>query len=155
LRPRGAIIADLSTIAAIGFAVAGGTGAAVLAFVAPTLMQKYSAAAAAEQVIIAAQFSALLEVVWRSIWQFLDGILLAVWWLGLGLLLRSDRPRLARLSLVLAAAAATGAVVNVAGLNLVRDLLLGLLFMLWTVWWIWLLVIFARQPNTAVIDSPS
>jgi hypothetical protein len=155
LRPRNPTIADLSTIAAVGYAVAGGTGAAVLAFVAPALMQQYSAATAAEQVIITAQFATVLQVVWRSIWQFLDAMLLAVWWLGLGVLLRADRPRLARVSLVLAAAAGAGAVVNVAGLSFVRDLLLGVVFTLWTVWWIWLLVIFARQPEPAVIDSGS
>ena len=41
--------------------------------------------------------------------------------------------RLSRLSLVLAAAAAAGAFVNLAGLSLVRDVLLGVLFILWTV----------------------
>jgi hypothetical protein len=35
----------------------------------------------------------VLEVVWRSIWQFLDAILLAAWWLGIGRLLRQDHLR--------------------------------------------------------------
>ena len=87
----------------------------------------------------------MLQVVWRSIWQFLDAILLAVWWLGIGWLLRSDHLRLSRLSLLLAAAAAAGAAANVAGLSLVRDVLLGVLFTLWTGWWISLLVVFVRQ----------
>jgi hypothetical protein len=38
---------------------------------------------------------------------------------------------------------------NVAGLSVVRDVLLGVLFMLWTAWWISLLVVFARQTQTA------
>ena len=46
---------------------------------------------------------------------------------------------------VLAAAAAAGAAANVAGLSLVRDVLLGVLFVLWTAWWIALFVIYARQ----------
>jgi hypothetical protein len=56
-----------------------------------------------------AQLATVLQVVWRSIGQFLDAILLAAWWLGIGWLLRQDHLRLSRLSLVLAAAAAGGA----------------------------------------------
>jgi hypothetical protein len=132
-------------MAAVGYALAGGVGAAVLAMVAPMLMHNYTAATAAGQALIAAQFATVLQVVWRAIWQFLDAILLAAWWLGIGWLLRADRPRLSRLSLVLAASAAAGAAANVAGLSLVRDVLLGVLFVLWTAWWISLFVIYARQ----------
>ena len=113
------------------------------------LMHSYIDAAAAGQALIAAQFATVLQVVWRSIWHFLDAILLAAWWLGIGRLLRQDHLRLSRLSLVLAGAAAAGAAANVAGLSVVRDVLLGVLFMLWTAWWISLLVVFARQTQTA------
>ena len=145
LRPRNPLIADLSSMAAVGYALAGGVGAAVLALVAPMLMHAYTDTTAAGQALIAAQFATVLQVVWRAIWQFLDAILLAAWWLGIGLLIRQDHLRLSRLSLVLAAAAAVGAAANVAGLTLIRDVLLGVLFTLWTAWWISLLVVFARQ----------
>jgi hypothetical protein len=39
LRPRNPLLADLSTLAAVGYALAGWAGAAVLAMVAPMLMQ--------------------------------------------------------------------------------------------------------------------
>ena len=148
LRPRNPLVADLSTLAAVGYALAGGLGAAVLAMVAPMLMQAYTDAAAG-QALIAVQFATVLQVVWRSIWQFLDAILLAAWWLGIGWLLRQDHLRLSRLSLVLGAAAAAGGAANVAGLSLVRDVLLGVVFVLWTAWWILLLVVFARQAQAA------
>jgi hypothetical protein len=103
----------------------------------------YADATAAAQALIAAQFATVLQVVWRAIWQFLDAILLAAWWLGIGWLLRPDhRRRLSRLSLALAAAAKVGAAANVSGLHLVRDVLLGVLFTLWTAWWISLLAVF-------------
>ena len=59
--------------------------------------------------------------------------------------------------LVLAAAAAVGAAAaaNVAGLNPVRDVLLGVLFVLWIAWWISVLVVFARQTHTSSTTSPS
>jgi hypothetical protein len=123
--------------------------------VAPMLMHNYTGATATGQALIAAQFATVLQVVWRGIWQFLDAILLAAWWLGIGWLLRRDHRRLSRLSLTLAAAATVGAAANVAGLNLVRDVLLGLLFTLWTAWWITLLMVFVRQSNRTSTTSTS
>jgi hypothetical protein len=142
-------------MAAVGYALAGGVGAAVLAMVAPMLMHNYTDATAAGQALIAAQFAVVLQVAWCAIWQFLDAILLVVWWLGIGSLLRADRPRLSRLSLALAAAAVAGAAANVAALSLVRDVLLGVLFVLWTAWWISVLEAFGRQSQTSSTTSPS
>ena len=146
VRPRNPLVADLSVMAAIGYAIAGGAGAAVLAMVGPMLMNAYSAATAStDQAAVAAQFSVLFEVVWRSIWQFLDGILLAAWWLGVGLLIRADQPGVSRLSLSLAAVAAIGVAFNLLGLDLARDVCLGFVFTLWTGWWIWLLMLAFRN----------
>ena len=149
LRPRNPLLADLSTMAGVGYALAGGAGAAVFAVYGPMLMHAYTAASPTDRVVITAQFATLTEVIMRSIWQFLDGILIGAWWLGIGLLLRPDRPRLSLLTLVLAAVAAVGAFANLVGLSLVRDILLGVFFILWTAWWIALLVMFLRQTETA------
>jgi hypothetical protein len=148
LRPRNRLIADLSAVAAFGYVLAGGVGAAVLAMVGPMLMHTYTESAADSQTLIAAQFAVLFELVWRAIWQMLDGILLAAWWLGIGLLVREDRPGLSRLSLALAAAAVFGVVTNIIGLNLARDVMLGITFTLWTAWWIWLIVLLVRAPHS-------
>ena len=145
LRPRNHLIADLSALAAVGYVLAGGIGAAVLAMVGPMLMHNYTDAAAEDQTLIAAQFAVLFEVVFRSIWQLLDGILLAAWWLGIGLLVRADLPGLSRLSLSLAAVAMIGVAANLIGLGLVRDVALGITFALWTAWWIWLMVLLLRS----------
>jgi hypothetical protein len=56
---------------------------------------------------------------------------------------------------VLAAAAAAGAAANLAELSLMRDALLGVLFLLWTAWWISLLVVFARQTPATSTSSPT
>jgi hypothetical protein len=149
LRPRNPLLADLSTMAGIGYALAGGAGAAVLAVFGPMLMHDYAGAGPTDRVVITAQFATLIQVIMRSIWQFLDGILIGAWWLGIGLLLRPDRPRLSVLTLVLAGVAAVGAFVNLVGLSLVRDVLLGVLFILWFAWWIALLVVFVQQREAA------
>lgn len=146
LRERNRTLADLSAMAAGGYAIAGGTGAAVLAMVGPLLMNDHAASSnTAEQAMIASQFEILLEVVWRSIWQLLDGLLLAAWWLGIGLLVRPEQRGLSRLSLALAAAAGIGVACNLLGLDLGRDAALGVVFTLWTIWWVWLLLLFFRR----------
>jgi hypothetical protein len=105
LRPHHPLIADLATLAALGYVLAGGVGAAILAMVAPMLMHDYATAASADQSVVAVEFATLFEVVWRSIWQFLDGLLLPSLWLGIGLLIRTNQPGLSRLTLVLSGAA--------------------------------------------------
>ena len=153
LRPRSPLLADLSTMAAIGYALAGGAGAAALAMVGPMLMNDYAvAASSSDQAVIASQFGLLFEIVWRSIWQLLDGILVAGWWLGIGLLVRPEQPGLARLSLVLSAVAAMGVIFSLVGLDLARDLSLGVVFSLWTAWWVWLLLLFLRRQEPFVAD---
>ncbi len=94
--------------------------------------------------MIAAQFTHLFEVVWRSVWQFLDGILLGAWWLGIGLSVRTDQPGLSRLSLLPAVVAPIGVALNLLGLDLPRDASLGIVFTPWTIWWVWLLVLLVR-----------
>ena len=145
LRQRDPVLADLSTLAALAYTVAGGTAAAVLAMVGPMLMEQHAAAGSADQAVIAGQFGILFEVVWRSVWQLFDGILIGAWWLGVGLLLRGDQPTLSRLSITLGALAAIGAVLNVLGLDLGRDIALGLVFTLWTIWWVLLLRAFLKS----------
>ena len=149
LRPRNRLIADLSALAAFGYVLAGGIGAAVLAMVGPMLMDSHTEAAAEDRALIAAHVAVLVELVFRAIWQLLDGILLAAWWLGIGLLVRADRPGLSRLSLALAAVAVVGVAANLTGLSLVRDVMLGITFTLWTAWWIWLMVLLLRSQPVA------
>jgi len=145
LRPRDPVLADLATLAAIGYTLAGGTAAAVLAMVGPMLMEQYASATGVERATIGALFALLFEGVWRSVWQLFDGILLGAWWLGIGLLLRRDHPLVSRISLALAGAAAIGVVCNILGLDLARDVMLGAVFTLWTAWWLLLLSAFLRN----------
>jgi len=146
LQPLSAFIADVSALAALAYVVAGGTGAAVLAVGGPMLMNDYTAPGA-DQAAIGMAFGILIEVVFRAIWQFLDPLLLAAWWLGVGLLVRVGQPRLAVLSFALSAAAAVGAGLTLVGLDLARDLLLGAFFVGWTTWSVWLLVLFWRRSD--------
>lgn len=143
LRPRGPAVADLATLSAFGYVVAGGAAATALAFVGPRLMHEY--AGGGDAAAIAVAFGVLAEVVFSAIWQFLDAWFLAGWWLGMGVLLLRVQPGFARLSLTLAPLAALGSIFTLLDIAVVRYAGLALFFALWTAWSIWLLVLLWRR----------
>jgi hypothetical protein len=153
LRPRGPALADASALGAFAYVLAGGVAASTLAFVGPLLMHEH-ARAGADQASVAIAFSVLMEVVFSAIWQFLDPLFLAIWWLGVGLLMRADQPGFARLSLALAVLAPIGALFTALDLAVVRYAALGLAFPLWTVWSVWLLILlWQRRPPFALLPE--
>jgi hypothetical protein len=153
LRPHGRVLADASALGAFGYVLAGGAAASALAMVGPMLMHEH-ARAGADQAATALAFAILAEVVFGAIWQFLDPIFLAVWWFGIGALVRTDQPGFARLSLGLATLATVGAGFTLLDVGPVRLAGAGLLFVLWVAWSVWLLVlVWRRRPPFALLSS--
>jgi hypothetical protein len=144
LRPRSPALADLATLGAMGYVLAGSIGAISLAIGAPILLEAY-AAPGADQASIATAFAVLIEVVWHGVWQILDTALIGTWLIGVGLLIRADQPAFARLSLALGGSAWVATVFNVLELGIARDAALGLVFGLWAAWSIWLIVLLGRR----------
>jgi len=144
LRPRSPALADLATLGAMGYVLAGSIGAISLAIGAPILLEAY-AAPGADQASIATAFAVLIEVVGRGVWQILDTALIGTWLIGVGLLIRADQPAFARLSLALGGFAWVATVFNVLELGIARDAALGLVFGLWAAWSIWLIVLLGRR----------
>jgi hypothetical protein len=144
LRPRSPALADLATLGAFGYVVAGSIGAVTLAIGAPILLEAY-AAPGADQASIATAFAVLIEVVGRGVWQILDTALIGTWLIGVGLLIRADQPAFAWLSLALGGSAWVATVFNVLELGIARDAALALVFGLWAAWSIWLIVLLGRR----------
>jgi hypothetical protein len=144
LRPQSPALADLATLGAIGYVVAGSIGAVSLAIGGPILLQAY-AAPGADQASIATAFAVLIEMVWHGVWQILDLALIGTWLIGVGLLIQGDQPAFSRLSLALGASAWLATVFNVLELGIARDAALGLVFGLWAAWSIWLILLLGRR----------
>lgn len=144
LRGRRPILAFGAMLAALGYVLAGSIGAASLAMVGPTLIREY-AQPGAEQAAIAATFGLLTEVVFRAVWQLLDGVFIAVWMIGIGLLMRTDQPAFARLAWALGVLFLIGTMFNVLGFGLARDATLGIVFVAWIVWDVWLATLVWRR----------
>ncbi|QGF23479.1 hypothetical protein [Raineyella fluvialis] len=141
LRPRSAVVADLSLVAACAYAVAGGIGAVMLAVVAPSLMHARAAGADPAVTVV---FAAVTTTVY-AIWQVLDPLLLSAWWLGASLLLRRDHRRFAVVMGALGGTAAVGALLTLVKARPVLGALAGVVFVLWTAWEVWLFVLIWRR----------
>jgi hypothetical protein len=147
LHRRGPNLALGALLGALGYVLAGSIGAASLAMVGPTLIREY-AQPGADQTAIATAFGLLTGFVFRAVWQLVDGIFIATWMIGVGLLMRTDQPTFARLALALGVLFLIGAMFNVLGFGLARDATLGVVFVAWIVWDLWLamLVCGRRSP---------
>ena len=144
LRAEDEVIAAFATFAALAYVVAGSIGAAALAMGGPLLLRAH-AAPGADQAAVGIVFATLVEVVWRGIWQLIDLVFVGAWMCGIARLIRTFQPRFAQLTLILAVLAWITAALNVLGLALVRDLALGVLFVLLAAWSIWLGLLLWRR----------
>lgn len=157
LHRRHELVAMVGLVGALGYALLGGAGASILALAAAPLIEAIAepTAAAADPATSRAALAVLVDVVFRAIWQFIDAILLAAWFGSVAVLLADARPGLARLSFVLAMVSAIGAALNLLGLGLARDALLGVLFVLWAAWSVWLAaLVWRRAEPFGVLDPP-
>lgn len=103
LRDRKPWLVDLGLIGGLAYMLIGAASAAMLAIAGSALIERFAAAAPAEQFAIAQDFELLRDMLYFGIWQTLDAITAGTWVLSMGWVLLSDRPRLGRLLVVLAA----------------------------------------------------
>jgi hypothetical protein len=155
LRSRRPILALGALLGAAGYVIAGSIGAASLAMVGPTLIREY-AQPGADQAAIATAFGLLTEFVFRAVWQLVDGIFIAAWLIGIGLLIRTDQPAFARLARALGVLFLIATMFNVLGFGTARDATLGAVFVSWIVWDVWLamLVWGRRSPFGVTLSAP-
>jgi hypothetical protein len=144
LRRRAPNLARAGTVAALGYVIAGSIGAASLAMVGPPLMAAYQQPGA-DHAAIEAVFSAVMQVVFRAIWQLIDSVWLGFWMVSTGWLMRADQPAFARLAYGLGGLFWFTVALNVLGLGLARDATLGIAFALWDAWFVWLALLIAQR----------
>jgi hypothetical protein len=155
LRDRGPILAGSALVGAIGYVIAGSIAAASLAIAGPSLIRSY-AAVGADEGAIAVTFGFLVDVAVRSIWQLIDGVFIAAWMLGTGLLVRAQRPGFGSLSIALGCLFLASAAANALGFGLARDAVLAVIFGLWFVWDVWLgVLVWQRRPPFADRTEPA
>jgi hypothetical protein len=128
VRHRSPLAVGGACVAAVAYVVIGGTGAAALAILGPPLIEAFAGGDPAAR----PDFEALIDLVFRTVWQTVGLALIGGWFLVIGAL--HDRSPIRTLSLAIGSAALAGVAANVTDLNLPRDVFVALTLGLWLVW---------------------
>lgn len=147
LQPKSPDFVRLYTVCGLFYVLIGAIGAGLMAVVGPNLVVAYEQANATRKEIIDVVYRTMWTGVQSGLWMMLEAIPAGVWFLGTGLLLRSERAIFGIATVVLGGLtllSAFGAIVNIEVLGPSGiGLLWGLLFPFWT---LWLGVILVREP---------
>ncbi len=151
LKPRGPTRIAFYTFCGLAYVLIGAIGAAILAAVWPPLINAYAGASGQQREILEAVFSSVADLVYGGLWGLLAGIPGGVWWIGIGLLLRSERRILGTITLILGIAnllAAIGAILNLGDLTMP---FLSVYLFLAPIWALWLGIDLLRRPAEKVM----
>lgn len=137
LRPKDPPLVTLLTVAGLAYVLSGALAATINAVIWPDLMTQYARAGPDQQAVIETVFSPHAMTTVVVLWGILNRTMAAVWWVGIGALLRSERRWLGLFTLglgAISAIAALGNLLDVAplvGLGTMGYLLLAPLWALW------------------------
>ena len=125
------------TSCGLGYILIGAIGAAILAAVHPPLINAYAQASVEQRAVLETVFSAVWNMVYGGMWNLLEVLLAGIWFLGIGLLLRSERRLFSIFSIILAISAlldSLGMILSVEALALLGVAIYVLLAPIWTLW---------------------
>jgi hypothetical protein len=140
---------ELITVSGVAYVIIGACGAAVLAAVWPPLMRDHLVASPDTQATIALVFRTATLAVTTGLWNTLEMVLAATWWIGLGMLSRRDTPVVGGLALATGVACALDALGNLVRVGVLSELGLNGYLLLSIVWSIALGVRLLREPRRA------
>jgi hypothetical protein len=100
-RPRGPSIVLLYSICGVLYSLIGSIGAISLGVVVPTLARGYPSATPSQQEAMHVIIDVFYRMIVRGLWNPLEILLLGIWLLGIGSFLRSERPALGVLTLII------------------------------------------------------
>ncbi|WP_089721773.1 hypothetical protein [Candidatus Entotheonella palauensis] len=137
LGPKRPAMTRLYSLCGLGYIALGATGGAILSSAWPPLIHAYAQASASEREVLALTFSAITTTVEGGIWSTPQNFFHAVWWLGMGGVLRGERHGLGTLTLVLGAFAllnSVGEVFDVEAFDMAGLFVTLLMGPIWHVW---------------------
>lgn len=137
LRPNRPLLVTLYTWCGLGYILVGAMGAIILAAVEPPLIIQYAQASSAQRETLQIVFTSFLNAVYLGLWNPLEALLAGIWWVGIGSLLRYQRPGLGIVSILLGVGALLDAFGNFVGLETLFLLGVGWLVFFFFVWLAW------------------
>lgn len=137
LKPKDMHLITLFTFCGLAYILIGALGATILATISPPLIDGYGQASVQQRQIDEVVFSSFLNVVYVGLWNLLESSLSAIWWLGIGLLLRREQAALGTFTTVLGIFALLDALGRILNVQLIYTVGLAgvlLLIPIWTLW---------------------
>ena len=146
LGPRDPYWVLFYTSCGLGYILIGAIGAVILAAVHPPLISAYAQASVEQRPALETVFSAVWNMVYGGMWNILGELLAGIWFVGVGLLLRSERRIFSIVTMILGISAlldSLGMILNFEGLALLG---LSIYVVLAPIWALWLGIDLLRKP---------
>jgi len=146
LRPRNPDWVLFYTSCGLGYILIGAIGAAILAAVLPPLINAYAQASVEQRPVLETVFSAIGNMVYGGMWNILEVLLAGIWFLGIGLLLRSERRIFSIVSMILGISALLDSFGFILGIEAIALLGATVYITLAPIWTLWLGIDLLRKP---------
>lgn len=124
----------LLTFSGAAYVLVGAVGAAILAAVWPPLMQQHLADPATDQHAIGIAFQTITLAVTKGLWNMLEVLFAAAWWMGMGLLLRTASRWVGWLTFATGASTLLDAIGNIFDVSVIAETGLNLYLVLGIIW---------------------
>ena len=152
LKPKSPNWARFYTLCGLGYVFIGAIGAAILAAVYPPLINAYTQASAQQRAVLETVFDTITNMVVWGMWNILEVLLAGAWFLGIGLLLHSERRIFSIVSIVLGISALLDSAGMMLSIQALADLGLYVYLVLAPIWALWLGIDLLRKP--VQIETP-
>ena len=134
------------TSCGLGYILIGAIGAVILAAVHPPLINAYAQASVEQRPALETVFSAVWNMVYGGMWNILGELLAGTWFLGMGLLLRSERRLFSIFSIILGSSALLDSLGMILGIEAIALLGVSIFVFLAPVWTLWIGIDLLRKP---------
>ncbi len=149
LKPRNPNLVSVFTLCGLGYLFFGAMGAAIFSAVLSTVADVYAQTSGVAQQIQEALYVTFSNAIIGGVWGALNALLAAVWWLGIGTFLRSERRVLGWFSIVLGAIMLLSWIGIATGANALVAITVPIYLVLGPIWTLWLGIVLLRMPVPA------
>lgn len=139
---------SLFSFSGIAYVLTGAIGAAILAATWPELMQQYLSATKAGQDTIVPLFTTITHMVTIGLWNILEVLFAATWWIGFGTLLYKDNKFIGVLSIIAGVACLLDSAGTMMGAKLLAETGVNVYLVLGIVWPLVLGIQLIRKSST-------
>jgi uncharacterized protein DUF4386 len=134
------------TTCAVGFIFIGAVGAVTLAVTLPLLINAYAQASGDQRAALESIFGVLWTLIYAGLWNILGELLIGIWFLGAGLLLKSERRLLGIVGMIVGISSLLDSFGNILGISGLALLGLSVYLILAPIWVLWFGIDLLRKP---------